>query len=528
MWKRLCRTAETKGSLLPLLYLLLGFLSPFGCQEPVQPTALTVPVTVTILVEEGNGEPVPDAIVEFAPAIQGLSGQLQATNSRGIYRIVDLEVPVTGEDYLFRVTGPAGDPELGGLRESRTVRLPCRDTLLHFVFVRTIDITCGQIAGNEIIALSTCIDSTDEGTISFTNTTGVPLTITVTDPGIRGVSVQAERDDIAQNSPFDLTVNQSFDLSTLFAPRAEGEGGSGVIVIEGRAPNGVLCYRTQIALSALLRPCDTLGVGACRIDTINSSILRRAPNDSIHARVETRGSGTLCIENVGEGELTVQAAQVLNNPLFDIQPQELTIPPGGSDCFTIIFSPTTRAVWPGGRGNGPAIRSFIDSITIDGCGATIPIKGVPDTTFPAILNNCRTPYSYRNQRCGDRITESGQITTECDKDSTEFDWYVDFADPITRTGRLLSENAQAPFKRVRSNHIPPSSTGFSCSDPALASLIAAACNDQSGWGNSVDLAMGDVMLFRKGNQCWALFINSINDANVEGKPLICYDICRVQ
>lgn len=516
--------------IVPLLYLAFGVLSPFGCQEPIQPVALTVPVTVTVQVEDGNGSPVPNALVEFAPQIEGLNGQIQTTGSRGIYRIVDLEVPVAGEEYVFRVTAPPGDQELAGQSETRIVRLPCRDTLLTFVFVRTLRIQCGQLSASESMSLSACIDSADNGSLSFTNTTGLPLTVTYLDPGISDVDVvfRAGPGSTPQNSPFSLAQNESFTLDASFAPRSNGAGGSGSFVIEGRDSNGNLCYRSTVQISAILRPCDTIGPGICRIDANSSSILRSPPNDSIRSRVDSRGAGTLCIENIGESDLTVQASQVLNNPLFDVQPSELTIPPGGSECFTITFAPTTGAVWPTGRGNAPAIRRFLDSITIDGCGATFEVNGVPDTTFPAILNNCRTPYTYRNQHCGDRITESDQIVTECDKDSTEFDWYVDAADPVGRTGRLRSENALAPFKSVLSNFIPPSATGFSCSDPALAPLVSAACDDQNGWTNALNLSMGDVILFRKGNQCWVLFINSINDANVESKPLICYDICRLK
>lgn len=520
--------ARIAASLHRLLPLFLALLLPFACQEPVQPDALIVPVTVTVQVEDGNGSPIPNAIVEYAPVAAGLNGGLQGTNSRGIYSIADLQVPISGQEYLFRVTAPPDDPELGGASETRVILLPCRDTLLRFVFVRTREIVCGRIAESESIILSACTDSSDGGELTFRNTTGVPLTMTVTDPAVPALAVEARRADVVQASPFALGVNESFDLTAIFAPQANGDGGSGIVTVEGRDGNGALCYRAQVNVTALLRPCDSPGPGVCSIDTAASTLLLSAPNDSIRARVGTQGARTLCIRNVGEGELTVRAAQVVNNPLFDVRPSELTIPPGGSDCFTVSFSPTAAAVWPGGRGTAPAIRAFFDSILIDGCGITIPARGVPDTTFPAILNNCRTPYSYRNQRCGDRINESGQIITECEKDSTEFDWYVDFADPVSRTGRLLSENAQAPFKLVRSGYVPPAATGFSCSDPAIASQISAACDDRSGWTNSLDLSMGDIMLFRKGNQCWALFINSINDANVEGKPLICYDICRVK
>ncbi len=40
-------------------------LLPLGCQEPIQPTDLTVPTDVIVRVEDGNGAPISNATVEF-------------------------------------------------------------------------------------------------------------------------------------------------------------------------------------------------------------------------------------------------------------------------------------------------------------------------------------------------------------------------------------------------------------------------------------------------------------------------------
>ncbi len=437
-------------------------------------------------------------------------------------------MPITGENYFLRVTAPFNDPELAGQSYVDTILVPCRDTLLTVVFVRAVQITCGQTAEQQEITLTTCVDSNDVGAISFVNSSGFPLDITFTNPSLPNVDLTVRRNDILQNSPFSLGQGEAFRMDAFFAPTSDISGGTGSVMIEGRDQTGALCFRATVQISATVRPCDSAGIGICAIDQPNSTILRAAPDDSIRARTDSRQNGTLCIENVGDGDLTVRASQILNSRLFSVEPSELTIPPGESDCFTITFAPTSDSVWPGGRGNQPARTQFTDSIFIEGCGTTVEVKGVADTTFPAIINNCRTPYRYRNQRCGDRITESDQIITECDKDSTEFDWYVESADPVGRTGQLRSENGFAPFKFIRSGYVPPVATGFTCSDPAISVPAAAACEDPSGWTNSINLAMGDVILFRKGNKCWILFINSINDANVENKPLLCYDICRLR
>ena len=518
--------ARTAG--IAALLLLLGItLSPIGCQEPIQPSGLTVPTDVTIKVEDGNGAPINGAWVEFV-ALEDGDGGLQLTDSRGEYRETELDVPVVGREYLLRVLAPFDDPELAGLTYLDTVRIPCRDTVMTVVFVRTVQITCGLTDEVERLSLSTCVDSTDLGSIAFVNSSGLPLEIVFGDLASSDVDVSVLRNGQSLTSPFSLGAGERFTVEALFAPLLENSSNTGQVTFEGRDPTGALCYQVTLEISSLTRPCDSAGVGICRIDEAESTILRDAPNDSIRARTDSRGSGTLCIENVGDGDLTVRASQVLNSPLFSIEPDELTIPPGESDCFTIIFSPTTSTVWPGGRGNEPARTRFFDSVFIDGCGATFELKGVADTTFPALINNCRTPYRYRDQRCGDRITENDQIITECDKDSTEFDWYVDVADPVARTGRMNTGTGVASFKFVRSNYVPPVATGFGCSDPAISAPAAAACEDAFGWTNFLNVSMGDVILFRKGGKCWILFINSINDANVENKPLLCYDICRLR
>lgn len=506
--------------------LLLVFL-PIGCQEPIQPTGLTVPTDITIKVEDGNGAPISGAWVEFVTLEDG-NGGLQLTDSRGEFRATEVDVPVTGREYFLRVLAPLDDPELAGLTHLDTVLIPCRDTVMTIVFVRTIPIICGRTGEEEQLSLTTCVDSTDLGSVAFVNSSGLPLEIVFAGSTFQDVDVRVLRNGQSQTSPFNLGVGERFTVEALFAPLLENSSNTGQITFEGRDQTGALCYQVTLEISSLTRPCDSAGVGICQIDESESTILRTPPNDSIRARTDSRGSGTLCIENVGDGDLTVRASQVLNNPLFSVEPDELTIPPGESDCFTIIFSPTTATVWPGGRGNEPARTRFFDSVFIDGCGATFEIKGVADTTFPALINNCRTPYRYRDQRCGDRITESDQIITECDKDSTEFDWYVDAADPVTRTGRMNTGTGVASFKFVRSNYVPPVSTGFGCSDPGISAPAAAACDDAFGWTNSLNVSMGDVILFRKGGKCWILFINSINDANVENKPLLCYDICRLR
>ena len=529
--RRFCRklTLSSYISSLSLIVALVFSLIPSGCQEPIQPNALTVPTDVTVRVEDGNGNPVSDARVEFVVLSDNLnSPPIQFTDSRGLYQATELDVPVVGENYYLRVIAPFDDPELAGQFSVDTVLLPCRDTTLTVVFVRSVEITCGQSEDDQRIALSTCLDSNDTGILSFVNVSGVALDMSVSFPGLGDVVLETRLNDQPQNSPFNLRQGERITLHVLFAPSTEVSGGREQIVVQGLDQTGALCFEAVIDLSATVRPCDSTGTGICQIDQGNSTVLRSAPDDSIRARTDSRAGGTLCVENIGDGDLTVRASQVLNSRLFSLEPSELTIPPGESDCFTVIFAPISDSVWPGERGNGPARTQFTDSIFIEGCDITIEVKGVADTTFPAIINNCRTPYSYRNQRCGDRLTESDQIITECDKDSTEFDWYVDVADPVSRTGRLRSENGLGPFKPVLSNYVPPSSTGFSCSDPAISTAALAACEDAFGWTNAQDVSMGDVILFRKGDKCWILFINSINDANVESKPLLCYDICRLR
>lgn len=513
---------------LPLLLLLLTalVLPPSGCQEPVEPTGLLVPVDITFKVQDSDGKPVPGAVVFFTSQDRPRSSTRQVTTeSNGQYVEEDYEIAVTGEIHDVQVVGPFGDPDFNGILITEQIRFPCVDTTLVFVLDRTIDIRCGQTAETDELELSACPDSSDTASLQFRNTTGEPLQISFNSPAVPDLRPELVQEEIVQSAPLSLGANESFRLRVSYSPGSASSSGALPVIVEGRDGNNNICYRIEIRVVFEVEACDS---GACRIDSLMSTLFNGAPEDSLNARTDSRSSGRLCIENIGGGPLTVQASQVFNSTMFQVEPEQLVIPAGETDCFTVTFAPTSDSVWPGGRGTMPARTIFTDSLLIGSCGTTIELRGVADTVFPALINNCRTPYSYRNQHCGDIITESDQIVTQCDKDSTEFDWYVEFADPVTRTGRLRSETLPPPFKFVRSNYVPPAATGFGCADPAVAVPATTACNDPNGWTNSVDLSMGDILIFRRGDKCWMLFINSINDANVEGKPLLCYDICRLR
>ncbi|MEM4261265.1 MAG: hypothetical protein QXG00_08530, partial [Candidatus Woesearchaeota archaeon] len=275
------------------------------------------------------------------------------------------------------------------------------------------------------------------------------------------------------------------------------------------------------------------GEGICKIDSnaLDNSLI--TTNNQIDQCVGLDlNTKRLLIRNIGECPLNISGS--INNSIFYIEPINQSLNPQEVKTFTIHFVPSSRNVWPNGRGNSPGITRFNAVLSI--CGFDIPVVGIVDTNCYHPNYDCFKQYDINNQ--WRQAVVFNRKTNEITKGNPVYSPNRDlfFLSINVVNGTCVLESDWASFGR------PPAPLN----SRTRASVTDNPCNWVSDYTplifNSGSIAwqsksisgvrINDVILFSiqyvdKPDPFYGIiWINDIKyDTQVNGLPIVCYDLC---
>ncbi len=248
-----------------------------------------------------------------------------------------------------------------------------------------------------------------------------------------------------------------------------------------------------------------------------------------------------CITNVGDCELTANAAITAGGALFEVEPASLTLQPGETNCFQVRFLPTTTDYWPpDGNRNNPKREDFTGQLSITGLPScsptTIQLSG--KAKFPCLRfnDNCYKQWGAKGgeYKVGVRLIEGGSLLSEPRDVKDSLAVYVDAFNSNTaptsvtlRSGNPTGGNPFAKFRRI--DNIQLTQNENICQ---RAPGYAAQCDGQ-GASTITGVQEGDVLLLTFelfGRQfCAVMWIRTIrldrtNDP-ANAVPEVCFEIC---
>jgi len=211
------RTDKNKYILL-LLALVVSTIG-LSCQLATEPTAVTVPATLTVILRDQAGNALPGAQVFLLDsAKQGVSQtSYDDAASTAAYK---LTVPILGEDFVIIADAPPATTltHYTPLADTLKFKMPCRDSGITLAFDRTDSIPCGTLTASQTLDFGTiCIDRDTTINLSagyFKHDCPIPATIaSITTPIINGLIMQAVFSRLAgcsyQYFPNCLAFNES-------------------------------------------------------------------------------------------------------------------------------------------------------------------------------------------------------------------------------------------------------------------------------------------------------------------------------
>ncbi|MBS1904588.1 MAG: hypothetical protein JSS75_12845 [Bacteroidetes bacterium] len=275
--------------------------------------------------------------------------------------------------------------------------------------------------------------------------------------------------------------------------------------------------------SGAITDCDTLpviyhgkvGQGLCSIDTpsTNSSTDSYLKNDTITNCVgEDKNSRYICIKNTGDGKLHFTFTYAQNDPQFEIhydptgivyRGEDVVIPVGGSQCFTLHFIPDAGKVFA----TTPPTTIFKNSI--DPCSITLPVVGQALPQCIHCLDGAISQYAITTTSYGGFIFQANdQFTFNSDPNVTP-DIY---ASNVGATSLTLVSNSGTQFQKVQSNYTP-SKPGIKFCDDPVPPAAQTLCT--SGGGSSTITAnVHDLILFKSSaGRCGLIYIDNIYQSN---------------
>ncbi len=211
------------------LWLVFGLLLCLmgGCQEATEPETLSLPVTITLRVEDQSGQPIGRTDVLFTRGGNAANLTLAgSTGGDGLLLLRNQPVRLEGEDFLFRFIPPVQfslDPITVG-----PLRIPCSDTTLSIRLSREELIRCNS-AYSAALDFLLCLDEQDSEELCtplLTHNCPNPLEFTLGSllPDALGMTLRAI-DETGQElgNVFSRAAGERFQLCLLFQPNAEVE-----------------------------------------------------------------------------------------------------------------------------------------------------------------------------------------------------------------------------------------------------------------------------------------------------------------
>jgi hypothetical protein len=332
------------GRFIPKIAAILLLAAGLSCQEPTEPNPTTSGVTITVLATDQGGSPLSRAAVAFSQtaSVSGLRDGL--TNAGGLLENTAV-VQINGGRAQIRVEPPPGEPELAGVQPvTRTVFVPCHDTVYHVVFPRSVVVPCGQtLPPRTFPLLSLCPKTKPRDTvcgplISHDCPDNVAVSVGAITPAIPGATLVirgANGAPLGQN--FTLAPGAKFEVCMAFAPTAENQPRrAGSVVINGvRQSNGQNFELITLNFAAESR-CDEC---IC------------PPNGFLITEPATPGQfDTVCTAQTGGQLISIPLGSVRNtNALCTMvfTPVRGISPPNSADLRLISFNGSSFELPPG-------------------------------------------------------------------------------------------------------------------------------------------------------------------------------------
>jgi hypothetical protein len=288
------------------------------------------------------------------------------------------------------------------------------------------------------------------------------------------------------------------------------------------------------------------GQGVCNIDMAGSSFFRfnattnRYEADTLFQCVSTSGEAkSLCIQNTGECDLTIDASILIDPNLFSVSPSRLVIPRGKRQCFSLSFLPDLNDVYPIGRNNPPRL-DFSDSLRLTGCTPqSFPLIGRARPT-------CAKPSNFIAPQYGQKDSSgtTWQIVIGINNDNSlsvgpnpsgSTDSVAVFVQSITTGG-------PPPNGAVTGARLSTGKVGTSCyaqfklvdNRNPLPQPICALFNIYSGnipvdatWVCDVDIKLGDILLFERNGFYGIMWVKKLSyrEQNNVSIPQVEIDVC---
>lgn len=275
------------------------------------------------------------------------------------------------------------------------------------------------------------------------------------------------------------------------------------------------------------------GQGICKIDSnANDNSLITTNNQIDQCVGLDLITKKILIRNIGECPLDILGT--MNNNIFYIDPESNIINPGQVKTFTIHFVPKISDVWPNGRGKAPGITRFNAMLNI--CGFNIPVVGIVDTNCYHPNYDCFKQYDINNQwrqavvfnRKTNEITKGNPVVAP-NRD-------LFFPQINVAGGSCTLESDWASFGRPPSpfnTRNRSSQTDNPCNWVVDYTPLIYSSGLISWQPTRIDgVRVNDVILFSityVGSSepfYGIIWINDIKyDTQVNGLPIVCYDIC---
>ncbi|MBE0645569.1 MAG: hypothetical protein IH600_15915 [Bacteroidetes bacterium] len=208
-----------------------------------------------------------------------------------------------------------------------------------------------------------------------------------------------------------LRPGRKHALAIRFTPPGEGVFSDSLVFVSTLLPDGSRCTTTVVVRGNGVLPACCVDESASDGLEIDRSVSPPVYRIRLRTDVYSETDGRICFYNCGSGGwLTISRPAVPAGSQFSIPEQRHTLRArsegGGNGCFTVRFTPDERAIWPEGRGQGPAVTTFTTQFTVFGCEpATVQVVAEVDTV-PNLFSVCLFRWD-QNEFNGYNFTPAG-------------------------------------------------------------------------------------------------------------------------
>ncbi len=211
--------------------------------------------------------------------------------------------------------------------------------------------------------------------------------------------------------PITLRPGRGHSLAIRFTPPDEGSFSDSLVFTATLLPDGSRCTTTVVLTGRGVRPACCLDEAASEGLEVDRSVTPPVYRIRLRTDIYNETEGRICYYNCGSGGwLTVSRPAVSSGSGFTIPDQRYSLRArsegGGNGCFTVGFTPDESAIWPDGRGRGPAVTTFTTQFTVFGCEPAVVEVVAEVDTIPNLFSVCLFRWD-QNEFNGYNFTPAG-------------------------------------------------------------------------------------------------------------------------